>query len=106
MTESDSTTASDAPESAPESASSAATPPSFDFSHLRGFQTVEAPPPGDAEAYALALQKELVVRAERFAQSVDEAIVLASDGVIRWLGDPVGRLVAGDEMRLVAVATE
>jgi ATP-dependent RNA helicase SUPV3L1/SUV3 len=109
MTESDSTMASDAPESAPESATSATTPPSFDFSHVRGFQSLEAVQPEDAEAYALALQKELVVRAERFAKSVDEAIVLASDGVVRWLGDPVGRLVAGDELlkpRAVALVDE
>jgi ATP-dependent RNA helicase SUPV3L1/SUV3 len=109
MTESDSTMASDAPESAPESATSPAPPPSFDFSHVRGFQSVDAVQPQDAEAYALALQKELVMRAERFAKSVDEAIVLASDGVVRWLGDPVGRLVAGDELlkpRVVALVDE
>jgi ATP-dependent RNA helicase SUPV3L1/SUV3 len=82
-----------------------------DWSHLRGFQTVEAP----AEAltaradYAEELGKELAVRAARYARSVDESIVLSSDGLMRWLGDPVARVVAGDELlqpRAVLLADE
>ena len=38
-------------------------------------------------------------RASRLAQARDEQIVLASDGAIRWLGEVVGRLTAGDSFQ-------
>jgi len=82
-----------------------------DWSHLRGFQTVE--PPAEALTaradYAEELGKELAVRAARFARSVDESIVLSSDGLMRWLGDPVARVVAGEALlqpRAVLLADE
>jgi ATP-dependent RNA helicase SUPV3L1/SUV3 len=77
--------------------------PVFDWTHVRGFQVLAAAGP-DAEMSAAdpetrtGLVKELGARAARFSQSVDDSIVLASDGLIRWLGDPVARLIAGDEL--------
>ena len=109
MSETEPTTSEDAPQTAPEAAPSDTPSPSFDFSDLRGFQRLEAAAPDDPEAYARELAKELVVRADRFVQSVDDSIVLASDGVVRWLGDPVGRLVAGEELlkpRIMLLADE
>ncbi|HXT05370.1 MAG TPA: hypothetical protein VN715_00345 [Roseiarcus sp.] len=74
--------------------------PPVDWAHLRGLQSVE--PPAEALAvrsdYAEELGKELAARAARFGRSVDESIVLSSDGLMRWLGDPVARVVAGDEL--------
>ena len=102
MTEDETSPSEAAPEGATETPTPAETSPApapvFDFSGLRGFQSLEAPTPENAEAYQVELVKELVARAERFVQSVDSSIVLASDGVIRWLGDPVGRLVAGEDV--------
>jgi len=94
MVEAEATQSNDAPESAP-----AASIPNW--ADVRGFQTVSAPggePPAEPEAYALELAKELSARSARFAQSVDDSIVLASDGLFRWLGDPVARLVGGDDI--------
>jgi ATP-dependent RNA helicase SUPV3L1/SUV3 len=85
-----------------------------DWSNVRGFQVLAAAgaeadaSAGDADART-ELGKELTARAARFAQSVDDSIVLASDGVIRWLGDPVARLIAGDDLlrpRAVLLADE
>ena len=45
----------------------------------------------------LELAKEFAARATRLAEVVDDALVLANDGAIRWLGDPVAKLVAGEE---------
>lgn len=83
-----------------EIAEEATAPPPVDWSHLRGLQTVEAPEQALAARpdYAEELGKELAARAARFARSVDESIVLSSDGLMRWLGDPVARVVAGDEL--------
>ena len=77
--------------------------PISDWSNVRGFQVLAAagpePDPSVVEPNARTeLEKELAARAARFAQSVDELIVLASDGVIRWLGDPVARLIAGEDL--------
>src|SRR5271170_4540880 len=85
-----------------------------DWSNVRGFQVLAAAGPesdaSDADPNARAeLGKELTARAARFSQSVDDSIVLASDGLIRWLGDPVARLIAGDELlrpRSVVLADE
>ena len=102
MEEVESTPGEDTPPSAAETPAPetvVAPAPAANFDHLRGFQAMSPEtPPADAENYAVELGKELVARAERFRQSVDDSIVLASDGVIRWLGDPVGRLVAGDDV--------
>jgi ATP-dependent RNA helicase SUPV3L1/SUV3 len=68
--------------------------PRHDFSHVQGFQLVGAERPGD-EAWREALRLELEARAERLRQSVDAAIVLSNDGIIRWLGDPVAKLSLG-----------
>ena len=100
-----------APLEAEASAEAAPAAPSLDWSHLRGFQTVEAPAEALAALpdYAEELKKELAARAAQFARSVDESIVLSSDGLMRWLGDPVARVVAGEELlqpRAVLLADE
>jgi ATP-dependent RNA helicase SUPV3L1/SUV3 len=55
----------------------------------------------EAKALAGAAQKalagEINARATRLAQAADGQLVLATDGVIRWLGQPVGRLAAGED---------
>jgi ATP-dependent RNA helicase SUPV3L1/SUV3 len=55
----------------------------------------------DAKALAGAAQKalagEIDARASRLAHAADGQFVLATDGTIRWLGQPVGRLVAAEE---------
>ena len=84
--------------SEPEMGVAAASVPTAQFADLRGFQFLGAAPTGEPETYAQELAKELTARAVRFAQSVDDSIILASDGVIRWLGDPVARLAGGDEL--------
>ena len=38
-------------------------------------------------------------------EAVDEAFVLANDGIIRWLGEPVGRIAAGDHILKARVRT-
>jgi ATP-dependent RNA helicase SUPV3L1/SUV3 len=73
--------------------------PRHEFSHVQGFQVVGAEDhrserAGD-EAWREALRLELEARAERLRQSVDAAIVLSNDGIIRWLGDPVAKLSLG-----------
>ena len=53
---------------------------------------------GAAGAAQKALAGEIDARATRLAQASDEQFVLASDGTIRWLGDAVGKLVAGEDV--------
>src|SRR5262249_55472743 len=56
-----------------------------------------------------ALAGEINTRATRLAQAADGQLVLATDGTIRWLGQPVGKLVAGDDVlkpRLRIIADE
>ncbi|WP_181704535.1 helicase-related protein [Chthonobacter rhizosphaerae] len=48
-------------------------------------------------AAAKALANELEKRAERLSKAPNDDIVLASDGALRWLGQPVAKLVAGDD---------
>jgi ATP-dependent RNA helicase SUPV3L1/SUV3 len=80
--------------------------PVRDFSGLHGFQFVGARDSGpsddgsavDDDQRRTALALELDTRAARFHQAVDSAIVLSSDGAIRWLGDSVAKLAAGDDM--------
>ena len=78
--------------------------PVWDFSGLHGFQFLGArdAPAGESaaneEQRRMALTLELDARAARFHQAVDSSIVLASDGAIRWLGDPVAKLASGDDL--------
>jgi ATP-dependent RNA helicase SUPV3L1/SUV3 len=55
----------------------------------------------EAKALNAAAQKalagEIEARATRLSQGSNEHIVLANDGAIRWLGDVVGKLAAGDD---------
>ena len=55
----------------------------------------------EAKALAGAAQKalagEINARATRLAQAADGQFVLSADGIVRWLGQPVGRLSAGEE---------
>jgi ATP-dependent RNA helicase SUPV3L1/SUV3 len=89
------------PSPAEEDASAAPMTVRHDFSAVRGFQVVAAEDraagqkQGGDEAWREALRAELEARAARFHQAVDAAIVLSNDGIIRWLGDPVGRLALG-----------
>src|SRR5215831_11699628 len=50
-----------------------------------------------AGAAQKALAGEIDARASRLSQAPDEQFVLATDGIIRWLGQPAGKLVAGEE---------
>ncbi len=47
-------------------------------------------------AAAQALGRAIEARADRLSEAPDEAFVLAADGAIRWLGDPVARLLPGE----------
>jgi ATP-dependent RNA helicase SUPV3L1/SUV3 len=42
-----------------------------------------------------ALSSEIEGRARRLSEAVDDAFLLANDGVIRWLGETVGTICAG-----------
>src|SRR3954468_14480180 len=83
--------------------------------HLHGFHFVPDPQATGEEAKALrnAAQKglatEIEARAERFSAAADSSLVLSNDGTIRWLGDPVAKLDAGEkvfEPKLRIVADE
>jgi ATP-dependent RNA helicase SUPV3L1/SUV3 len=50
-----------------------------------------------AGAAQKALAGEINARATRLAQAADGQLVLATDGTIRWLGQPVAKLVAGED---------
>jgi ATP-dependent RNA helicase SUPV3L1/SUV3 len=71
---------------------------------LDGFMFTPAASAAGSEAKALAgaaqkaLAGEVDARAARLAQAADEQIVLAADGAVRWLGQAVGKLVAGEEV--------
>src|SRR5271166_1486172 len=75
-------------------------PQAHDFSSLQGLQVVgDAWPHDDDRADAgQVLALELEARAARFHQAVDASIVLANDGVIRWLGDPIAKLASGADL--------
>ena len=49
-------------------------------------------------AAAKSLVLELETRAAKFAAAEDSAFALALDGTIRWLGEPVAKLQAGEKM--------
>jgi ATP-dependent RNA helicase SUPV3L1/SUV3 len=83
--------------------------------HLAGFEFAPAAASGEPDAKALraaaqkALAGEIERRAKRFVESADNAFVLSADGAIRWTGEPVARLTAGEnvlEPRLRILADE
>ena len=93
MSEPEATPAGETPPDAPAA-------PAFDPGVIRGLQLFA--PAGEAAADGLdeaarkeALVQALAARASRFAEAVDDALTLASDGTIRWLGDPIGKLIVG-----------
>ncbi len=71
---------------------------------LQGFCFTPDPTAEGEEAKTLnaaaqkALAAEIEARARRVHEAVDEAFVLANDGIIRWLGEPVARIAAGDHI--------
>jgi len=80
---------------------------------LAGFQFAADPAAAGPEAKALraaaqkALAGEIDNRAHRLQSAADDQFVLASDGAIRWTGEPVAKLMAGEDVlhprvRLVA----
>jgi ATP-dependent RNA helicase SUPV3L1/SUV3 len=82
---------------------------------LLGFRFAPDPSAGgeDAKALRAAAQKALVGEIERRAQRVgsagDPEFVLAADGQLRWQGNPVARLVEGEDAlqpRFVLLADE
>ncbi|MGA7384883.1 MAG: helicase, partial [Methylocella sp.] len=68
---------------------------------LNGFRFTADPEAAGEAAKALnaaaqkALASEIEGRAGRVSEAVDEAFLLANDGIIRWLGEPVGKICAG-----------
>jgi ATP-dependent RNA helicase SUPV3L1/SUV3 len=71
---------------------------------LEGFRFAPDASAGGSEAKALsgaaqkALAGEIEARATRLAHAPDSQFVLASDGTIRWIGDAVAKLTAGDNL--------
>jgi ATP-dependent RNA helicase SUPV3L1/SUV3 len=71
---------------------------------LDGFMFAPDASAAGSEAKALnaaaqkALASEIENRATRLSQASTDQIVLANDGAVRWQGDLVGKLVAGDEV--------
>jgi ATP-dependent RNA helicase SUPV3L1/SUV3 len=71
---------------------------------LAGFQfapdSASAGPEGKAlrAAAQKALAGEIDARAAKLSHAGDDQFVLASDGSIRWLGEAVGKLAAGDDV--------
>lgn len=56
-----------------------------------------------------ALSAEFELRAERFAAAPNGDLALAADGILRWLGSPIGTLVASEDVlkpRVVLLADE
>jgi ATP-dependent RNA helicase SUPV3L1/SUV3 len=70
--------------------------------HLSGFEFAPADSSSEPDAKALrgaaqkVLASEIEARAKRLADSADAQFVLAADGTIRWTGEPVARLIAGE----------
>ena len=71
---------------------------------LHGFRFAPDPQAAGEAARALnaaaqkALASEIEGRATRVNEAVDESIVLAHDGAIRWLGEAVGKIKAGEHI--------
>lgn len=70
---------------------------------LQGFRFTADPKAGGPEAKALnmaalkALASEIEARAARVVLAADDAFVLSHDGLVRWVGEPVARLMAGEK---------
>lgn len=70
---------------------------------LQGFRFTADPKAGGPEAKALnmaamkALAGEIEARAARVVLAGDDAFVLSHDGLLRWVGEPVARLIAGEK---------
>ncbi len=70
---------------------------------LDGFMFAPDASAAGSEAKALnaaaqkALAGEIELRATKLSQASNDQIVLAADGALRWTGDLVGRLAAGDD---------
>jgi ATP-dependent RNA helicase SUPV3L1/SUV3 len=70
---------------------------------LDGFMFAPDASAAGSEAKALnaaaqkALAGEIEARATRLSQAPNDQIVLANDGAVRWMGDVVGKLGAGDD---------
>ncbi|MGH6730050.1 MAG: helicase-related protein, partial [Sphingomicrobium sp.] len=82
---------------------------------LNGFRFTADPEAAGEAAKALnaaaqkALASEIEGRAGRVSEAVDEAFLLANDGLIRWLGEPIGKICAGAhvlEPRVAILADE
>ena len=82
---------------------------------LQGFRFTADQSAGgeDAKAVKAAAQKALAVefdaRAERFANSGNGDFVLASDGIVRWIGAPVAVLTSSEDVlspRVILLADE
>lgn len=82
---------------------------------LAGFRFIpdQAAEGSDARAVSAAAQKALALefeaRAARLHASGNSDFALASDGTVRWLGDPVARLVSGEHVlkpRTILLADE
>jgi ATP-dependent RNA helicase SUPV3L1/SUV3 len=71
---------------------------------LDGFMFAPDASSGGSDAKALnaaaqkALASEIESRATKLSQAPTEQIVLANDGAVRWQGDVVAKLIAGDEV--------
>jgi ATP-dependent RNA helicase SUPV3L1/SUV3 len=71
---------------------------------LRGFRFTADPQAEGEAAKALnaaaqkALAAEIESRATRVSDAVDTAFALSNDGAIRWLGEPIARIVAGEKI--------
>jgi ATP-dependent RNA helicase SUPV3L1/SUV3 len=72
--------------------------------HLSGFRFAPDPQADGEAAKALnaaaqkALASEIEGRGRRVHEAVAEAFVLANDGIIRWLGEPIGKITAGEKL--------
>ena len=69
---------------------------------LDGFRFAPDPTSGGTDAKALsaaaqkALSGEIEARANKLAHAPDSQFVLTSDATIRWIGEPVAKIIAGD----------
>ena len=82
---------------------------------LNGFRFTADPAAVGEAAKALnaaaqkALASEIEGRAGRVSEAVDEAFILTNDGIIRWLGAPIGKITPGAhvlEPRVTILADE
>ncbi|MDO5893875.1 helicase-related protein [Agrobacterium sp. Azo12] len=79
----------------------------FRFTPISGTEGPDAKAVQSAAQKALALEYE--ARAARLHASGNNDLALGSDGAVRWLGEPVARLAAGDNImkpRVIMLADE